>query len=86
MSERLYPDPDAVVPWSRCNAEQPSTWADCDCRNSTGCVGVAAPVTVPAAGEFYVRNGKVQQVVESEWVDSDDDCEGIMIWAKRADE
>jgi len=40
-------------------------------------------VPVPVEGEWFVDNGKVRKITESEWTDSDDLCEGFQIWAER---
>jgi hypothetical protein len=40
-------------------------------------------VTVPIEGEFFVRNGKVQPVDESELTDHEDEgVEGYQIWVR----
>ncbi|MFF5973686.1 hypothetical protein ACFY7C_19375 [Streptomyces sp. NPDC012769] len=43
-------------------------------------------VAVPDTGEFYVKDGVVRKVIESEWMDSDDGHDGIMVWVEAKDD
>jgi hypothetical protein len=37
-------------------------------------------------GEYFSHNGRVFKVVESEWLDSVDNCSGYTIWMEEVDE